>query len=241
MLTPSATRENRLLAALPDEDRRRIAGHCEPVELPLKMVLLDGSSRADYVYFPTQGLSSVVTTFTDGSQIESTSVGAEGFVGIMEFLATRVENMQVLQQVAGHALRMRTDKFHLEVHRSAAMRACLESYAGLILSESMQSAGCNRLHEAKSRCAKWLLLTAERLGHNEFHLTHEFLATMIGASRPVVSALVGKLESRRLLSQSRAFISIEDPEGLRRLACECHEIVRRRLNDYLSRLKSMPF
>lgn len=233
-----ATRENRLLAALPPDERLRIARLCTPVELPLKMVMIDGDQPAEYVYFLTEGLASAVATFSDGSQIEAAAIGPEGCVGITEFLGTRPENTQVIQQIAGSALRMRSDAFRHETERCPAFREVLTRYAGLLLSETMVSAACNRLHEAEARCARWLLISGERLGRTEYALTHEFLATMVGGSRPAVSAIVGKFEAAGLLSQTRGYFVLENVPGLEEIACECLGILRRHLRDYISELDS---
>lgn len=230
-------RENRLLESLPQDERLRLARLCEPVELPVKFVMIGGSKPVEYVYFLSDGLASAVTSFADGGTIEASSIGREGCVGITEFLGVTPENLTIFQQVAGRGLRMRTDVFRSEAERSDAFRDVLRRYAGLTLSESMQSTACNRLHEAEPRCARWLLLTAERLGRSEFSLTHEFLAQMLGTSRPAVSTIVGKLEASGLLSQGRGHLKLDNPEGLEEVACECYDVLSRQLREFAGALE----
>lgn len=228
----SSVRGNRLLAVLPEDDRRRIVRECEPVDLPHGAHLLDGSQPVEHVFFITDGLASSITVFSDGGSIESAAIGPEGCVGFTEYFGFTSRSSRVIQQIAGSGLRMRLGTFLEEARNAPALDGALRRYAALVLSETMQSAACNRLHDSRSRCARWLLLSAERIGRRDIELTHEFLSMMIGAGRPALSTLLREFESEDLITQTRGQVTIRDSDGLAAVACECYEVLRDQLREF---------
>jgi len=188
------------------------------------------------VYFPTAGLVSVVITTSDGAAVECAAVGREGWIAGEMFGGALPAGALAFQQIAGSALRMTPEAFHTAAHDVPAFAACVTRFPGLLLSYALQTAACNRLHEALGRCARWLLFTYERVGHEELAITHEFLAQMLGASRTGVTTTMAKLESMGLVHHARAQVVLRDVEGLRRIACECYGVLFRSYERYLASL-----
>lgn len=222
----SSIQQNLIVASLPEEERVRLVRRMAPVDISIRTELIGGGSAGDDVYFPTSGMISIVCGMADGSAVEGTAVGAEGWVGIDAFGGSMTAGMVAIQQVAGSTLRMPRDAFHAALRESPAFASSVERFKGVMLSHAMQTAACNRLHDAVSRCARWLLFTYDRVGRDDLALTHEFLAQMLGASRSAVTVTIAKLESHRLIESSRAHIFIRDAAGLARVACECQQVLR---------------
>lgn len=230
------SQENLILAAVPDSERFRIVRLMTPVDLPVRTVLLQPDRGDDGVYFPTAGLVSAVIAMADGAAVECSVIGAEGWIGNAAFGASMPSGLMVFQQIAGAALRMNGSSFRAALQTWPALADSVANFSGVLLAQVMQTAACNRLHDAIARCARWLLLTRDRIGRDELGITHEFLAQMLGASRSGVTATMTKLENDGLIARARASVVIVDAEGLRRTACECHEAISALYSRYLSTL-----
>jgi CRP-like cAMP-binding protein len=225
-----------LLASLPEPEQRRLAAFMEPLDLPIRHLLYEQDTPATDVYFITAGLASIVTPMQDGTAVETMIVGPEGCVGVPPFLGIQRQHARAFQQIAGSGLRMSTTDFLRETSPPGALRTAVNAFVGLSLSQAMQTAACNRLHEAEARCARWLLLCAQRLNRHDLPLTHEFLSQMLGTTRPSVTATIGKLEEQHLVEQSRGRIRIIDEPGLASRACECYEVL---CSDYMEFAKTL--
>ncbi len=226
--------ENLLLAAVPPEEYEGFRALLEVRPLRMRETLQEAGDPPDYVYFPTSGIISVLTVLENGLMIEFATVGREGTTGVPVFLGMRDSNMALISQVPGASLRMRSEDFLAEIDRSPGLAAIIKRYSGMMLALVAQSATCNRAHHVDERCARWLLMTHDQAGDGAFPITLEFLAQMLGVSRPSVALSADALQQAGLIRFDRGEMTIEDRSGLEKAACECYAVGRehfRRLLD----------
>jgi CRP-like cAMP-binding protein len=196
------------------------------VHLAAGQELAQAWSPVRTVYFPETAVVSIVSTMADGTSVEVATVGAEGVVGLPAFLGTDSLPMTVLAQVSGEAWRLDADVFRHEAERSDTMRRFMGRYVQGLIVQIAQTVACNRLHPVGERTARWLLMTADRVGANEFRLTQEFLATMLGVHRPSVTVAAGELARRGTIAYHRGQVRITDREALEAASCECYGVIR---------------
>lgn len=218
--------ENLVLAAVPAEEYEGFRGLLEPYPLRMRETLEEAGDPPGYVYFPTSGIISELTVLENGMMIEFATVGREGTTGVPVFLGTGASNMALISQLPGEALRMRSDDFLTEIDRSPGLAAIIKRYSGMMLAIVAQSAACNRAHHVDERCARWLLMTHDQAGEEAFPITQEFLAQMLGVSRPSVALSAAALQRAGLVSYHRGEMTIEDRLGLEKAACECYAVAR---------------
>jgi CRP-like cAMP-binding protein len=218
--------ENRILSVLPDLDRQRLLPHLEPVRTELKQILYAPNEAVSHIYFPLNGVVSLMTIMADGSAIEVATVGNEGMIGLPVFLGAGSMPGQALSQIPGDALRMAAEVFRTEAQSGGALQQVLQRYTQGLLNQTAQSAACNRLHAITERCARWLLMTHDRVGTDQFPLTHEFLSQMLGVRRATVTVAVGALQQAGLIRSHRGHITVLDRVGLEAASCECYRIIR---------------
>ncbi|HEY5475235.1 MAG TPA: Crp/Fnr family transcriptional regulator [Tepidiformaceae bacterium] len=215
---------NLLLAAVPAAEYAAFRGLLEPRVLRLHETLQEAGDAPDYVYFPTSGSISVLTVLESGVMIEFATVGHEGTTGVPVFLGIADSNMACVSQVPGCALRMRSRDFLAAVERCPGLAAAIKHYSGTMLAFVAQSAACNRAHHVDERCARWLLMTHDHAGEGAFPITQEFLAQMLGVSRPSVALSAGALQKEGLIRYHRGEMTIVDRRGLEKRACECYAV-----------------
>lgn len=221
-------RHNLILSALPAEEYERLSSQLEFVELPLGMILYDLEEPIRYAYFPLSGAVSLVTVLRDGGSVEAGVIGNEGMVGIPLVLGTELElNHRAQAQVAGSALRLKAAALQKEFRSSERLRSLLLRHLHAFMTQVSQTVACNRMHKLDERLARWLLSCQDRLGSDEFALTQEFIAEMLGVRRAGVSVAVTQLQERGLIKHRRGHIQILDRHGLEAVSCECYSTVRR--------------
>jgi CRP-like cAMP-binding protein len=220
---------NHLLGALPSEDHKRIAGDLKLVELKARQTLQKRGEPLREIYFPNRCLCSLVVSMADGATAEITVVGAEGFIGVDAVLglshATCDANVQMVGDGIGQS--MSVGAFRRELDWHGALYSHATKYAQAFVGFVTQSVACNGLHSAEARCCRWLLHAQDRLGTNEFPLTHDLLSTMLGVRRPTVTLIVADLVREGIVSTSRGLMRINDRVALEARACECYQAVKR--------------
>jgi len=220
--------KNRLLAALPDDDFRDLLPFLKTVPIRVKQVLHKNAEPIEFVYFLNGGVASITTVLTDGRTVEAATVGDEGMLGIEAFLAAdAVAPGETLLQVPDtNAAVLRVKDFRREIGTHRAFHDLIGRYTQVVIAQMMQSAACNALHQVHQRCARWLLMTHDRMHEQDFALSHEFLAVMLGVQRPTVSVVAETLQQAGLIRYSRGRVTVTDRKGLEQAACECYAIIR---------------
>ena len=229
-VTTQTSTENQLLAALPREEYERLAPHLEEVSLTLRQVLFNPGDEIAYAYFPTDSIVSLLTDLSDGSGMEVGLVGREGLVGISVILGGG-ETKVATVQAEGGALKIRADALREEFGRGGTLQTGLLRYTHALMTQISQSVVCNVRHPLAGRLARWLLMYYDRLGRDEFALTHEFMAAMLGVRRAGVSDVANELQKLGLISYRRGHVRIIDRKGLEEFACECYTVVKEKYDD----------
>jgi CRP-like cAMP-binding protein len=219
-------RGNRLLAALPPDEYARLAPHLETVALSFKLVLYAPDEPITHLYFPTEGVASLLQFNTDGTAVEAATVGNEGMVGLPVFLGLESTPGQAVVQIAGAGQRIPWNVFRREVQAGTPLHDLLHRYTQALMVQMAQGAACNRLHSITERCARWLAMTRDRVRGDEFALTQEFLAQMLGTRRAAVSEAASALQEAGLIRYTRGTIRVLDRAGLEEAACACYGIIR---------------
>jgi CRP-like cAMP-binding protein len=217
---------NLILQRLPKAEvaRLRKMGSIEKIET--RHMLYEQNTPIEHVYFPEEGVGSIINVLQDGTQNEVATVGYEGMIGLPVFLGAEKSTAKAFWQVAGTALVLKASFLQSEMRKRTQLVEQLHLYTQAFFTQLAQSVTCNRVHSIEQRCARWLLMTHDRVEGDEFILTQEFLAQMLGVRRSGVTEVAGRLQKAGLISYSRGRIKIRNRKRLEKLCCECHRVVR---------------
>ena len=221
--------ENRLLVALPRDEHDSLFPHLEKVSLPLRDILYEANGPIAHVFFPLNGVVSLVI-MDGGFTLEVGIIGNEGMVGTPVFLGSDRSPTRAIAQIPGDALRMEVKFFQKEMRRGGPLHSLVQRYTQTMINQISQSIVCNHRHSVKKRMCRWLLMSHDRVGADEFPLTHEFLAQMLGVRRPTVTAVAGTLHKAGLISYHRGRITVLDRKGLKAGSCECYRRISEEFN-----------
>ena len=221
---------NTLLNAFEPELIGRL--HLRPIEFAVGQEIEFPGKPINHVYFLEKGMASMTTTFLDGSQVEVGMFGYESVIGVSALMGTKLSLNRVYTQIAGWGYECRYEAAKAEFERGGMFQHLALRYVQAQLVQAMQSAGCNAKHHQEQRLARWLLICADRAHHLNFRMSHEFLADMLGSTRPTVSLAAGMLKQEGLIEYTRGEITIIDRPALERRACECYSVIRDYLEDY---------
>lgn len=217
---------NFILAALPDDEYAQLHDRLEAVTCSVRDMIYETGEPIRHVYFPTTAVLSMVTQPDGEVAIEVATIGREGMAGLPVFLGVTASPNTVFAQIPGAALRLPASQLRDVLTGDGALHGQLHRYIQATMVQLAQNVACNRLHTTEERAARWLLMTADRVGSNRFPLTQEFLAQMLGVRRTTVSLTAGLLHNAGLISYRRGVITIDDRAGLHEAACDCYGIVR---------------
>jgi CRP-like cAMP-binding protein len=218
--------ENRLLATLPRKEYEKLLPLMDRVYLGLREIVYRRNEPIEYVYFPVDGLISLITVMADGSAVEVGTVGNEGMAGIPVFLGAVSMPGQAFCQVPGACLRMEAKAFRRVIAEDGVFRDLIQRYLQVLFNQIAQSTACNRLHPTGQRFARWVLMTHDRVGADTFPLTQEFLSLMLGVRRATISEIAGKLQKKGIITYSRGSMTVSDRRRLEATSCECYGVIR---------------
>jgi CRP-like cAMP-binding protein len=219
---------NKILRLLPPEELAAVTDRSELVTIKSKEMLFEPGERLKYVHFPEDCVISLVTVMEDGDQVEAMTVGNDGFAEIPLFHGVETSPNRGCGQITGLATRIAAKDFRELIEQCVRIRELMHRYSEFAYETVAQSAACNRLHVIDQRCARWLLMSQDRVGRDSFDLTQEFLAEMLGVRRPGVTVAMGILAKAGLIAYERGSIKVVDRAGLEKVSCECYRTIRAR-------------
>ena len=225
---------NRLLATLPKKEYKRLLPQLKTVSLVLGEELYEPGEEIKHVYFPNDSIISLISQLSETSWLEVGMVGNEGMAGLSVFMGVGSSSTRALVQGSGTAMRMTSAAVRTEANRLGGLHRLLHRYSHSLLTQVSQSSACNRFHLVDARLARWLLMTNDRLGVEEFPLTQQFLSNMLGVRREGVSKAAGALQAARLIRYSRGVITLLSRRGLEAKSCDCYAIIKAETDAYLN-------
>lgn len=215
---------NHLLAALGEADLAAIAADLDPITLAIKHFVHRPGDLVDYVYFPESGFCSELTVLGNGDMVEVATIGREGMVGVFAMQDGQIAPSAAMVQFEMSCYRMPARIYRREMQRGGELRAVMSRYGHAHTALIMQFTACNAVHTVEQRLARWLLMAHDRVGRDEFPLTQEFLAMMLGVARPTVTIVAGTLQKAGLITYRRGSLAIVDREKLEAASCECYRV-----------------
>ena len=215
--------DNKLLATLPRSDSDRLLPHLSSVQLPQGLILCEAGDEVDQIYFPQNGMLSLLAVLRDGKAIEIATVGREGVVGAMAGLGLHKSLVRIVVQMPTSGSRIAATHFRNAAAGSEPVRNLCIRYNEVLLSQARVTAACNALHSVEARFCRWLLQCADRAAGDTITLTQEFLAEMLGVRRTSVTEVASRVQAAGVITYSRGVIRILDRAALQRMSCECYQ------------------
>ncbi|MBV9609915.1 MAG: Crp/Fnr family transcriptional regulator, partial [Acidobacteria bacterium] len=232
---PIGVQRNKLLAAIPQRERDALAPKLKLVEFKVGEILHEQHVAIRDAYFVLEGLVSEIKVLNDGRSVELAVVSRDGLTGTPALLSEAGSPLRNFSQIAVTAMQISVADLQWAVRELPTLQRFVFAYMQLQLLEIAQCGACNRLHEVEERLARWILLTANRLGRDEFSMTQDFMAEMIACQRPTLTIAAGMLQRAGFINHKRGYIRISDRKGLEASACECYHTLERQiaaLTDY---------
>jgi CRP-like cAMP-binding protein len=226
MQRPAPLLQNSLLDALPASDYALVSPHLVQVELERGRLLYDPGDPIDLVYFPHDGVISLMTLMENGAAIESATIGPEGALGLMAAVAPRQSLSRAIVQTPLRAARISAERLHEIWEKSPPLRDLADRHSEALYGHAIQSVACNALHSVEARFCRWLLTCHDRISTDTVALTQEFLADMLGVQRTTVTAVARSLQEKGMIRYRRGVVDIVDRQALQGLTCECYGVIR---------------
>jgi len=227
MQRPLPTVQNRLIEALPAEDLGLVSPHLTLIDLERGRLLYDPGDAIDTIYFPHDGVISLMTLMENGAAIESATIGREGALGLMAAVAPRQSLSRAIVQTPTRAARISAGQLHEAWKKSPRIRTLVDRHTEALYGHAIQSVACNALHSVEARFCRWLLTCHDRISTDTVALTQEFLADMLGVQRTTVTAVARGLQAKGAIRYRRGVVDIIDRPVLEQIACECYGVIRR--------------
>lgn len=224
-ISSSSPCDNLLLGLLRADSFNELVPFLETIDLKAKETIGEKGKPPSYIYFPCTTVLSVLNQMLDGQMVEVGTVGNEGFYGVDVLIGSEVATETTICQVKGRALRMPAADFRRAIEANVPLRQVTQRYLQAYMSMLSQSVACNRLHGIEARFARWVLMTQDRVRGDEFDLTQEFLASMLGVHRPSVSLVAGAFQQAGIISYTRGHMTILKRDALKEICCECYAVV----------------
>lgn len=232
-MTSPTPEQNNLLAALPAAVRERIAPHLTYVQMPLGEVLYESGTQLSHVYFPTTSIVSLLYVMEDGASAEIAVVGKEGILGVSLFMGGDTTPSRAIVQSAGHGFRLSSKILKSEFKLAGPLMLLLLRYTQALITQTSQTAVCNRHHSIHQQLCRWLLMSLDRLPSNNLIMTQELIANMLGVRREGVTEAASKLQRAGLINYNRGHITVLDRTGLEAHSCECYKVVKKEFDRLL--------
>jgi len=227
---------NHLLAALPGEEYERLIPHLEYVRLPFMELLYLGGEQIKHVYFPNEGIISLLVVMKDQTPREIGIIGSDGMLGIAVAMGMNTSPSRALIQMPGSAMRMKAEALRDELKRGGAILNVLQRYSHALFTQVSQSAACVSTHAVDKRLSRWLVMTHDHAPGDQFEMKHEFMAMMLGVTRSVVTRAAGRLQNEKMIRYTRGKMTILDRSRLEATACECYGTVKAQY-DHMASMK----
>ena len=225
---------NRLLATLPRKEYQGLQAGLKEVTLVFGDILFEPGDTIRHVYFPNNSIISLLAAVEVRFALEVGMVGNEGVAGISAFLGVDKASTRGLVQGGGSAMRMNSAALRKVANHDSSLHRLLHRYAHSLMTQISQASACNRSHTVNTRLARWLLMTRDRVGSDEFRLTQDFMSHMLGVRREGVNKAAGALQKEKLIRYSRGMITILDPKGLEAVCCSCYKIIKAESDSFLN-------
>lgn len=225
--------QNKLLAALPTADFEPLAQHLELVPMELGAMVYEPDQQLQHAFFPTTAIVSLHYVMASGASAEAAGVGQDGVVGVSLFMGGETTASSALVQTAGHAYRLERRWLMQEFIRAGLLQRLLLRYTQGLITQTSQTAVCNRLHTVEQQLSRWLLTTVDRIPASELVMTQELVASLLGVRRESIALAAGKLQHSGYIRYRRGHISVVDRIGLEACACECYAVVKKELSRLL--------
>jgi len=224
---------NRLLLALPSGNLKRLMPELEQVRCQSEQVLMEADSSLDHIYFPDNGVVSIVAVYADGNIIEMATIGREGCTGFQAVFGAKKSSVRLFVQIPGSAAKMPRAAFTRAMKSMPSFRGLMFGYVQAFQEQVMVSVACNGAHSLKERLARWLLMMRDRSDEDTLPVTQHLLAEMLGVQRPTITNAAEELERAGLIERGRQQVTILDRQGLIKASCECYRLVRERVAYHL--------
>lgn len=234
----TAPPQNKLLQQLPDEEQQAVLRHSKIIEIEFGQVLCEEGKNCGFVYFPLSGFISILTSIQNNQRLEVGLIGNEGMLGVLSSVGVQTSPVQAVVQGHGSALQIEGEAFAAELRRSVKLQHLIQQYLAFYVIQLTRLVCCNHYHETEPRLARWLLMTHDRAGGDEFFLTHQYLASMLGVRRSSVTQAAGSLLEKKIIDYRRGQIHILNRLLLEKASCSCYRDLLDKQHHFLHELPS---